>query len=374
MGVDYRRDHSFRIPRPDLSEKLRTPNACTYCHADQTNQWATNKMTDWYGSSVKQHFGSYLAEIVYDKDNLDQKLERLINDELFPPITRAVAISELAEQFPAESKEILASKIHDPESFIRHATIRNFPIEQEKDINILLSLLNDPAKAIRFEVAVALSGIPIEQIPENNRSLLQKIQNEYEESMLYTADFSASRLSLGNLYSNMGKTDKAIEQYKEAVLIDDAFYPAKINLAMLYNQIGENELAEKLFKEVIADEPDQHYQKYSLGLLLAEMGRYEEAVRYIEDASIHLKENIRIKYNLAKLQEFLKNYDEAEANFKAILEIEPESPEYLMAIIEFYFKKQNYLKAKPYVVRINNLFPGDPQSIELLEFVNSKLK
>ncbi len=29
MGIDYRRDHSFRIPRPDLSGYTsKTPNAC----------------------------------------------------------------------------------------------------------------------------------------------------------------------------------------------------------------------------------------------------------------------------------------------------------------------------------------------------------
>ncbi|MBT8190496.1 MAG: hypothetical protein KJO29_08705, partial [Bacteroidia bacterium] len=28
MGNDYRRDHSFRVPRPDLSHKYGTPNAC----------------------------------------------------------------------------------------------------------------------------------------------------------------------------------------------------------------------------------------------------------------------------------------------------------------------------------------------------------
>ena len=32
MDVDPRRDHSFRVPRPDLSVKLGTPNACTRCH------------------------------------------------------------------------------------------------------------------------------------------------------------------------------------------------------------------------------------------------------------------------------------------------------------------------------------------------------
>jgi hypothetical protein len=34
MGVDYRRDHSFRIPRPDLSIKHGTPNACNQCHVN----------------------------------------------------------------------------------------------------------------------------------------------------------------------------------------------------------------------------------------------------------------------------------------------------------------------------------------------------
>ena len=32
MAVDHRRDHSFRVPRPDLSTKLGTPNSCTQCH------------------------------------------------------------------------------------------------------------------------------------------------------------------------------------------------------------------------------------------------------------------------------------------------------------------------------------------------------
>lgn len=49
MGVDYRPDHSFRIPRPDLSVQLGLPNACNRCHRDKTNQWADKTMTQWYG-------------------------------------------------------------------------------------------------------------------------------------------------------------------------------------------------------------------------------------------------------------------------------------------------------------------------------------
>src|SRR5690606_20290388 len=35
MEVDPRRDHSIRVPRPDLSVNLGTPNACTKCHLDR---------------------------------------------------------------------------------------------------------------------------------------------------------------------------------------------------------------------------------------------------------------------------------------------------------------------------------------------------
>ena len=36
MVVDPRRDHSLRVPRPDLAEELGSPDACTQCHQDQT--------------------------------------------------------------------------------------------------------------------------------------------------------------------------------------------------------------------------------------------------------------------------------------------------------------------------------------------------
>ncbi|MFP8880341.1 MAG: multiheme c-type cytochrome, partial [Myxococcota bacterium] len=39
MQIDPRRDHSFRVPRPDVSMKLGTPNACTGCHTDRTAAW-----------------------------------------------------------------------------------------------------------------------------------------------------------------------------------------------------------------------------------------------------------------------------------------------------------------------------------------------
>ena len=42
MGIDARRDHSIRIPRPDLSVKFGMPNACNRCHEDKDAQWAAD--------------------------------------------------------------------------------------------------------------------------------------------------------------------------------------------------------------------------------------------------------------------------------------------------------------------------------------------
>ena len=40
MVIDVRRDHAIRIPRPDLSVAIGTPNACNQCHTERSPEWA----------------------------------------------------------------------------------------------------------------------------------------------------------------------------------------------------------------------------------------------------------------------------------------------------------------------------------------------
>jgi hypothetical protein len=48
MVVDARRDHSLRVPRPDLSASIGTPNACTQCHGDRSADWAAKQVAEWF--------------------------------------------------------------------------------------------------------------------------------------------------------------------------------------------------------------------------------------------------------------------------------------------------------------------------------------
>ncbi|NNG13164.1 MAG: hypothetical protein HKM88_07950, partial [Halobacteria archaeon] len=62
MVVDPRHDHSMRIPRPDLSVSLGTPNACNGCHPDQSAQWAAEQVKNWYGHTP-EGFQNYAAAL-----------------------------------------------------------------------------------------------------------------------------------------------------------------------------------------------------------------------------------------------------------------------------------------------------------------------
>ncbi len=60
MVVDARRDHSIRVPRPDLSVAIGTPNACTQCHTDRSAAWAASAVATWFptGSRPRHITGS----------------------------------------------------------------------------------------------------------------------------------------------------------------------------------------------------------------------------------------------------------------------------------------------------------------------------
>jgi hypothetical protein len=64
MLVHGRRDHSLRIPRPDLTIKIGTPNACNTCHADRPPQWAAAAVDKRYGRRPAErsvHYGETIA-------------------------------------------------------------------------------------------------------------------------------------------------------------------------------------------------------------------------------------------------------------------------------------------------------------------------
>jgi Tfp pilus assembly protein PilF len=347
MVIDYRADHSFRIPRPDLSTKLGTPNACNRCHVDKTNQWSDDYITKWYGPGRRAHYGTIIAEGKDRSAHAHKDLVKLASDPLYPVIVRSTALSFLAAYPGEETSRAYALALMDDEALIRWTAVDNLNISDPKRrTELLTAMLYDPVKAVRMEAARRMTEIADPQLDSAQKKAFQASLMDYQKSMEYSADFAFGRYNLGNLYVALKQPEKAVKNYQAAIKIDNLFYPAKVNLAMLYNQTGKNDEAETLLREVVTSHPEMYEMQYSLGLLLAEEKKSAEAANYLKQAAKGMPKRARIHYNLGLLLQHLKQDSDAEVSLLKAKELEPDNLDYLYALADFYLKRGKLQQAR----------------------------
>ena len=367
MGNDYRPDHSFRIPRPDLSMTIGTPNACNRCHAQKTNAWSQEVLRKWYGQKKRAHYGTVLDAGRQRLAGAGHDLAKLAGDRLYPANVRATALSLLAEYPGPRSREAFESALVDEEPLIRQTAVRYITEpEPARRLQILSPLLYDPVLAVRIEAAQKLTAVPPEQMGAPVLKKHRAVLEEYRKAMEYTADFAPSRHNLGIMYTNIGQTDKAVANYRRAIEIDRLFYPAKVNLAMLYNRLNNNAEAERLLREVVRDQPELYDVHYSLALLLAEEKKYAEAAPFMRTAAQGLPRRSRVQYNYGLLLQALQRDLEAEMSLARALELEPENLDFLYAMADFYMKRQRWDDARRIARQMVETHPGQNLGHDIL--------
>jgi tetratricopeptide (TPR) repeat protein len=375
MVIDLRADHSLRIPRPDLSIKLGTPNACNRCHVDQTRQWADEYITKWYGPGRRAHYGTVIADGRKRSTPAHKDLIRLASDPLYPVIVRSTALS-LLEAYPGEeTAHAYEQALLDDEALIRRTAVDNLHASNPKlQAELLSAMLYDPVKAVRIEAARRMTEISDPQLDSNQKMVFQAALDEYQKSMEYSADFAFGRYNLANLYANLRQPAKAVENYRAAIKIDNLFYPAQVNLAMLYNQMGNNKEAETLLREVATSHPEMYEVHYSLGLLLAEEKKYAEAANYLKQAATGLPGRSRIHYNLGLLLQHLDRDSDAEASLLKARELEPDNLDYLYALADFYLKRNKLQNARSMAIEMVKRHPDQRIGHDILNLIEKNLK
>jgi predicted CXXCH cytochrome family protein len=363
MVIDWRADHSLRIPRPDLTLEIGTPNACTSagCHEDETDRWAADYYTEWYGKARRSHYGLALAAGREGRPGADEELIRLAGDPLYPALVRATALG-LLERYPGpETTRAVNVALQDEEALIRYTAASALNVTDPAQlVELVAPLLFDPTRAVRGQAAVRLAGVPRELLKPYQVEALDEATREYEETMRYSLDFSFAAHNLANLYLALGEADRAEEYYRRALAVDDLFIPAKMNLAVLYNSEGRNAEAEELLREVLESYPENHEAEYALALLLVETGRSGEALPWLERAADGMPARTRIRYNLGLLQQQLGRPDQAEASLRAIVDAEPTNLDYLYALADFYAKRGDFRRAMSVADRMIETHPEAP--------------
>ncbi|MCU0929595.1 MAG: hypothetical protein MUE62_10630, partial [Burkholderiaceae bacterium] len=247
MQIQPRPDHSMRVPRPDLTVTIGTPNACNACHADKPAQWAADQVAAWYGPNRRQepHYGEAFAAARAGQPGAAQALARLVADPQRPAIVRATALDELRGSADAGIAERLAAT-RDADAEVRAAaadSLESAPPAQRA--YALGPLLTDPVLAVRIAAARGLSSLSPEQLGAALRPAFDAALAEFIAVQNLSLDMPGSRLGLAVVYQNTGRPDLAETHYRAALAIDPDFTPARANLARLYNALARNDDAER---------------------------------------------------------------------------------------------------------------------------------
>jgi predicted CXXCH cytochrome family protein len=336
MGVDWRADHSFRVPRPDLSVTLGTPNACSVeaCHGDKPVRWAADWTAKWYGQARPRHYGTSLAGARAGKPGARDDLVRLTQDRLYPAMVRATAVSLLPAYDGPEIRDALVRALSDEESLVRRsAADRAWILPPDDRVRHVAPLLDDPVEGVRSQAARVLAETAGTRLEGTSIAGFQRALDEYERAMRYQSDFPSAGYNLGNLYGALGRPEDAEREYLRSLRIDPLFVRTRINYALLLSALGRNREAEEQLRAVLAHEPERFEANYNLGLLLAEMGRPDEAIVVLESAARARPDHARVHYNLGLLQSRSGRIADAARNLEQAVELDPANPDFSHALL-----------------------------------------
>jgi Flp pilus assembly protein TadD len=284
MVVDPRRDHSFRVPRPDLTVKLGTPNACNGCHADQSPQWASEAVDGWYGSerSSQVHFGEALhagRRALVEAENL---LLQVIQNEDESGIARASAVSLLRNHLSPRSLTAIEGVLGDDDPLVRRSAAGLLDaLDVQTRWRLGSPLLTDPIRTVRLEAISALANVPADaQIPQR-REAFQRAVAEFRETQRFNADRAEAHVNLGNLEAGLGRVTEAEDAYRRAISMQPSHIPAYVNLADLLRATGRDAEGENVLRDALTIAPESAAVHHALGLLLIRQQRLDEALEHL---------------------------------------------------------------------------------------------
>jgi tetratricopeptide (TPR) repeat protein/ssDNA-binding Zn-finger/Zn-ribbon topoisomerase 1 len=363
MVVDPRRDHSIRVPRPDLSIALDSPNACTTCHRDRKPDWAAASIDTWYGKAWRNRpqYGTTLRAASTQGAKALPALLELARAAGTPAIVRATAV-ELAGPI-AQSSLVpsLLPMVGDADPIVRIAAaeaLERLPLESR--VQAIVPLLSDPIRGVRIAAARVLADVPDTQLGAEQRGARRRALAEYEASLLHDADWPASNVNLGNLRLRQGRIDEARAAFERALALDTRFVGAYVNLADSYRQSGRDDEGERVLRGGLSIVPRAADLHHALGLLLVRKGDNIAALTELAQAVKLAPDSSHFAYVYAIALHSAGRQREAIAALRTVDARHPYDLEVLSALISMNREAGDRVTALAYAKKAAEALPNDP--------------
>lgn len=393
MAVDPRLDHSLRIPRPDLSVSLGTPNACSGCHLERAqltegraqsfreyadwlqaarrgesdvrealnkvDAWSAEHFRKWYGEKkdAESHFAHALVAARAGKPEAVPKLLNVVRRLDVPAIVRATCLNELGQFDSSEADEVALKLLADPEPLVRlTATSHLERLPDDQLAKRLMPALRDPIRAVRAEAGRIVSRVDERFLSGPERELRAAAVAEYREGLLANSDRGVAHLGLGLLAERQGNDTEAIAAYETAIRVEPRTAGPRANLAAVLERQAE----------LGTDPAEQAALRERVTQL-----RKEELELLARDAQL-LPENAAIRYRYGLSLYLHGELEAAERELVAAVERAPNSPEFIMGLALLYERLGKYEEAIAQASRLVELRPNDLMYDQLLRDLRSR--
>ena len=362
MVVDPRHDHSFRVPRPDLSASLGTPDVCATCHSDKPVGWASEQLRTRLGHAPSgfQTFGEAFHAADRGAPEAGGLLARIIAEPTQPPIVRASAIARgIATGRPLGSVE-LQTALADPDPLVRAAAVEAAGVGDVNQVSsLLVPLLRDPVRQVRIETARALVGPGEMRLGDTDRAAFRKALEEYVAVQRYNADRGEAHMNLALLEIRRGNGLLADDHLVRAIVIDPTFVPAYVQLADLYRGRRDEEKAQAILRQGLERNPDAALLHHALGLSLIRQQQREAALAELRRASELEPQNARYGYVYAASLDQAGRRPEAVKVLDAVLASHPYDADTLTAQAVWAMQRGESQTALGYLMTLRAVRPDD---------------
>lgn len=360
MQVDKRHDHSFRIPRPDLTLKHgadRVPNSCNSCHQDKSPAWAASAVKQWYGSNRQRDF-HYLDSFIMDRPEQQEiaTMLEMLDHLQTASITRVTALATLAMQSPEAATRFIGLELRSTDDLARiSATGIAASLSPETKTAQLLPLLNDARLSVRMQAVPGLLELPPSVMTVEQHKTLSSTIEEYRAVQELNADRAEAQTNLGQLENLLGRTQQAIQAFNTARTLNPRFVPAYLALAQLHvSQDQENE-ANKVLAEATRIAPDNAAAQHAYGLSLVRSKRRPEALQALAAAASLQPENSRYSYVYAIALHEAGKHMQAIQVLKDAAKKNPAHVDILQAIVQFARQAGQTHTVHDYTARLHDL-------------------
>jgi predicted CXXCH cytochrome family protein len=377
MVVDQRHDHSFRIPRPDLSATLGTPNACNDCHRDRSAAWAAEAIERWYGPDRKgfQKYAEAFHAASADETEAEALLSAVASNGNTPAFARASALSALASRLSLSNVDLARSGLSDPDPMVRIGALdmlENVPAIQLWPL--VSPHLRDSSRGVRIRAAALLAAVPTATQPLADREPFERAAAEFVAAQRLNADRPESRSALGHFLARRGLANDAETEFRSALRLSPRYAPAAINLADLYRQLGRDNEGESILRSAIAASPLDAGLHHALGLTLTRQKRRDEALAELQHAVELDPDRARYRYVYAVALHSAGRGNEAMSALRDNLVRHPADPDTLLGLISFSRDAGDFGTALAYAERMAQVTPGNAEVAAIVENLRQQVR